>query len=170
MVPSTMAFATHAELVVFETSVNERFQGLEQRALESIGAAVSSLKEQEGTSVTEGWTYANVMFTREQSAVRALVQEMKLALEATSTEGLLQAATKIKSIDVDREAENVRLSIVLADMTTRLETIFQSVFSQVGVLEAKIPECSRGGSDYTAARPPALALLTFACLIRLDGS
>ena len=69
------AFATHAELVVFETSINERFQGLEQRALESINASIATLKEQVGTLVTEGWATTNTEFIREQSTVRVLVED-----------------------------------------------------------------------------------------------
>ena len=68
--------------------------------------------------VTEGWTAANVEFTREHSAVRVLVQETKSALEATSIDGLLQVAAKTQSIDVDCGAEKVRLRTLLADMTT----------------------------------------------------
>ena len=77
-----VAFATHAELAVLETSINERFQEVEQRAFESINASVAILKEQVGTLVTEGWTAASVEYTREQSAVRVLLEEMKFALEA----------------------------------------------------------------------------------------
>ena len=83
------AFATRVELAVLETSIDQRFQGLEQRARESINASVSTLKEQVDTLVTEGWSAANIEFTREKTAVRVFVQEMKSALEATSTDGLL---------------------------------------------------------------------------------
>ena len=158
------ASATHAELAVLETSINERIQGLEQRLVESINASVSTFKEQLGSLVTEGWTAANVELTREQSAVPVLLEEMKFALEATSTDGLQQAAAKIKSIDVDREAEKVCLSILRADMTTRLHDMFQRVFSQVGVLEAKIADGPRGVGDYDGgsapnSRAPRLRLL-----------
>ena len=164
------SFATHAELVVLETSIDQRFQGLEQRARESINASVATLKEQVDTLVTEGWTTANTEFTREQAAVRVLVEEMKSALEASSTDGLLQVAAKIQLIDVDREAEKIRLSTRIADMTSRLDSTFQRVFSQVGVLESKIADGQRGGGEFDGGLALTLALLASVCLTRLVGS
>ena len=133
-----MAFATHAELTVFSTGIDERFAGLERRALDTTTTEVSSLRPQAGTLVTEGWTSANIEFNREQVAVRTAVQEMKVALEATSTEGLLEASRKIQTIDIDREAEKVRMDTLIADMHTRLNSTLQSVFAKVGVLESKM--------------------------------
>ena len=63
---------------------------------------------------------------------------MQLALEATSTEGLMQAAVKIQTIDVDREAEKVRLSTLLADITSRVENTCRNLSVQVGALEANV--------------------------------
>ena len=84
------AFAMHAEFAVLETSIDQRFQGLEQRARESINASVATLKEQVDTLVTEGWTTANTEFTREQATVRVLVEEMKSALRRPAPmDGLL---------------------------------------------------------------------------------
>ena len=97
-----MAFATHADSAVFSTGIDERFAGLEHRAVEAITAAVSNLRDQLGTLVTDGWTSANNELNREQ-----VVQEMKAALEATSMEGLLQASKNIQTIDVDRDTEKV---------------------------------------------------------------
>ena len=41
-----MAFATHAEMLVFERSINERFDGLEARGVESIRMSVAKMGEQ----------------------------------------------------------------------------------------------------------------------------
>ena len=97
---------------------------------------------------------SNIEFYREQVAVPTAVQEMKVALEATSTEGLVEASTNNQSIDVDREAEKVRMDSLIADMQARLYNTFQNVFAQVGVLESKVADGPRGGGDYDSGSAP----------------
>ena len=63
-------------------------------------------------------------------------------------------AAKIQLIDVDREAEKIRLSTLIADMTSRLDSAFQRVFSQVGVLESKIADGPRGGGAFDRSLAP----------------
>ena len=120
-----------------------------------------------GTLLTEGWTSANVEFQRGQSAVRALVQEMKLTLEATRTEGLLRAAAKIESIDVDREAEKVRLSTLLADISSRCEITAQTLFAKVGALEHS---ALAAVVTTMVPRPPARVLLVLVSPTHRNGS
>ena len=73
---------------------------------------------------------------------------MKAALEATSTEGLMDAANKIQTIDIDRAAEKLRMDTIIADMHTRLNDVFKGVLASVGVLESKMAEGSRGGGEF----------------------
>ena len=94
--------------------------------MESIQSAVSSLGDQIRALVTAGWSSANAKFQCKQAPVRVGIQEMKEALEATSTEGFLQAAAKINTIDADREAQKVCLDILLKDIANRCEVTARS--------------------------------------------
>ena len=143
-----MAFATHAEMLVFERSINERFDGLEARGVESIRVSVAKMGEQITSLVAAGWTAANTEFQREQETVRTGMQQMKEALELTSESGLLEAAAKIKAIDADRELEKVRLDILLRDIRERCEATAVATNSKIAALEHSGP---RAGGDYDGA-------------------
>ena len=127
---------------------------MEQRTPTTINTEASSLKSQVDALVTKGWEAANIEFTREQVAIRTAVQEMRAAFEATSTEGLLDADRKIQTIDIDRAAEKLRMDTIIADMHARLNNTFQGVFAQVGVLESKMADGSRGGGEFDGGSAP----------------
>ena len=127
----------------------------------------SSLGDQIGALVTARWASANTEFQREQAAVRVRIQEMQEALEATSTEGLPQAAAEIKTIDADREAEKVRLAILLKDIANCREGTAQTRFLRVGAHEHSAP---RGGGNYEGASTPGSRAPAFESLTLWDAS
>ena len=143
-----MAFVTLDQMAVFEATMEGKFKALEGRALESIKTAIVSMGTEVQALVSSGWTTANAEFEREQAAVRVSMQEMKQALEATSAEGLIKAAAEIMSIGVDREAEKLRLSILLQDIKDRCDATANAMNSRINALEHSGP---RAGGDYDGA-------------------
>ena len=121
-------------MAVFEATVEDKFKALECRVVESIQSAISTM------GATSGWTTANAEFQRKQAAVRIGIQEMKEALEATSTDGLMQAAAKIVA---DCEAEKVHLDILPKHIVNRCDVTAQMLFARKGALEHSDP-CDGG--------------------------
>ena len=84
----------------------------------------------------------------------------------TISDGLMQAAAKIKTIDADREAEKVRLDILLTDISNRCEVTAPILSAKIRALEhsGPVPEVI-----LMVPRPPARVRPAFASLTRRDG-